>query len=649
MTSSSAIPTHGLLARDCTLMNNTVATLTRAVGLHQSGRLQEALSLYQQVLNAEPRNVDALRLMGLGLSGIGRHVEAISCYDRAIALQPDLAIVHRDRGMSLMQLGKPQEALASFNTAVRLAPNDEVSLNSMGVILLSLGQAPLALASFDRALVLQPNDPTANHNRGLALMSLARYDEARQSFERTLQLAPGSVPTLVWRGKCYLELGRPAEALSSLQQACQLAPRDFGANFQLGILLARLNRKDEAVAAFTTAIASNARSAEAFNNRGAVLVRQFKPADAIADFRRAIELNPGYADAYVNHGNTLKGLGQYSAALGQLDHALTLKPGDLVARWSKALVHLALGNFAEGWPLYESRLELEPARQLQRDYHRPRWTGTEPLAGRSVLVHAEQGLGDTLQFARYIRPLEELGARVIFEVQPALTQLLRSLPTRATLIARGDPIPDTDFHTPLLSLPLALQTRLDTIPGGVPYLSVDSQAEQTWRERLAALPGRKIGLLWHGNPAAEQISALQARSFPLAAAAPLARLPGITLISLQKGPGAEQRQQVEFADRVVQLTDPLHMGAAELATETAPILKGLDLVITADTALAHLAGALGVRVWLVLQSVADWRWLVDRTDSPWYPSMRLFRQRTAGNWVEVLEDIATEIATTRDF
>ena len=624
-------------------MSSTAATLTRAIGAHQSGRLHEAIPLYQQVLNAEPRNVDALRLLGLALSGIGRHSEAIPCYDRAIALQPNLAIAYRGRAMALMQLGKAQEALASFDAAVRLAPNDDVALNSMGVILLSLGQSSQALASFDRALALKPSDPTANHNRGLALMSLARYDEARQSFERTLQLAPGSVPTLIWRGKCYLELGRPAEALASLQQARTLAPQDFAAHFQLGIALARLNRKEEAVAAFGAAIACNARSAEAFNNRGAVLVRLFRPQEALADFQRAIELSPGYADAYVNYGNTLKGLGQYTAASNQLDHALTLKPGDLVARWSKALIHLALGNFAAGWPLYESRLELEPARKLQRNFNRPRWTGAEPLAGRSVLVHAEQGLGDTLQFARYIRPLEERGARVFFEVQPVLTELLRSLPTQATLLARGEPLPDTDFHSPLLSLPLALQTQLDTIPGGVPYLSVASEAERAWGERLAALPGRKIGILWHGNPEAEQISALQARSFPLAAAAPLARLAGITLISLQKGPGAEQREQVEFADRIVQLTDPLHMGPAELATETAPILKGLDLVITADTALAHLAGALGVRVWLVLQSVPDWRWLVDRTDSPWYPTMRLFRQRTAGNWGEVFEGIAQEI------
>jgi len=548
------------------------------------------------------------------------------------------ARAYRERGLALMQAGKTQEALATLNEAVRLAPDDYVALNAMGVILMSLNQLPMALACFDRTLALQPADATAHHNRGLALMSLARYDEAQQSFERTLQLAPGSQPTWMWRGKCYLELQRPAEALACLQHATALAPRDFAAHFQLGMALARLSRNAESLAAFDAAVACNPRSAEAFNNRGAVLVRLFRPAPALADFQRAIQLNPGYADAHVNLGNTLKGLGRYSEALAPFDRALTLKPGDVEATWSKAILLLAQGDFARGLPLYESRLHRKPVRALQ--LKQPRWTGQPSLAGRSLLVHAEQGLGDTLQFARYLRPLAQLGAEVTFEVQPALMQILRSLPLHGKLLARGDPLPNTDFHIPLLSLPLALGTRIDTIPGGVPYLSVDAEAVHTWRERLAALPGRKIGLNWHGNPEAEQHSALQARSFPLSAAAPLAEIPGVTLVSLQKGAGAEQRAQVGFGDRIAQLTDPQHLGAAEIATETAAILQCLDLVITADTALAHLAGALGVRVWVVLQSVADWRWLVDRDDSPWYPTMRLFRQRTAGDWSEVFQRIA---------
>ncbi|MDB6107344.1 MAG: tetratricopeptide repeat family protein, partial [Gammaproteobacteria bacterium] len=277
----------------------------------------------------------------------------------------------------------------------------------------------------------------------------------------------------------------------------------------------------------------------------------------------------------------------------------------------------------------------------------PRWSGEETLEGKSLFVHAEQGLGDTLQFCRYVHVLEAMGANVIFEVQPVLKRLLGSLGMRGTLIARGEPLPKFDLHIPLLSLPLALHTELDTIPGGVPYLHVDPDALHGWSERLAALPGLKIGLNWYGNPEAEQLSALQSRSFPLAAAAPVARLEGVSLVSLQKGPGADQRQQVEFSGQVAQLTDPLYMGADEIATETAALIRALDLVITADTALAHLAGALGARVWLVLQAVPDWRWLIDRRDSPWYPTMRLFRQRTPGNWADVFDRIATELAAQR--
>jgi tetratricopeptide (TPR) repeat protein len=554
------------------------------------------------------------------------------------------ARAHRERGLELMQLGQLQAALTSLNEAVRLEPDDYVALNGMGVILLSVNQFPKALACFDRALLLRPNDPIANHNRGLALMSLARPAEARQSFERTLQLAPGSQPSWLWRGKCDLELQRPAEALASFERAKSLAPGDFAAHFQAGIALAQLTRNREALDSFTSALACNPRSAEAFNNRGALAVRMFQPDSALADFQRAIELSPDYVDAYVNYGNTLKGLGRYREALAPLERALALRPGDIEATWSKALLLLSQGDFAGGLPLYEARLQRDPVRRLQRDFKRPRWSGQPSLAGRSVLVHAEQGLGDTLQFARYLRPLEDLGAEVTFEVQPVLMQVLRSLPLRGKLLARGDSLPNTEFHIPLLSLPLALGTRLDTIPGGVPYLFVDPQATQAWRERLAALPGRKIGLNWHGNPRAESLSALQARSFPLAAAAPLAQLPGITLVSLQKGAGSEQRAQVGFNHRIAQLTDPLHLGPAEIATETAAILQCLDLVITADTALAHLAGALGVQVWVVLQEVADWRWLVDRTDSPWYPTMRLFRQNSTGDWAEVFQRIARELA-----
>jgi hypothetical protein len=236
-----------------------------------------------------------------------------------------------------------------------------------------------------------------------------------------------------------------------------------------------------------------------------------------------------------------------------------------------------------------------------------------------------------------------MGAKVVFEVQPVLKPLLGSLALRGTLIERGEALPPFDVYAPLLSLPLALHTDLETIPGGVPYLSVDPACVRGWAERLNALPGFKVGLNWHGNPEAEKRSALQARSFPLAAAAPLASIPGVSLISLQKGNGAEQRDAVAFRASIAQLTDPFYMGAHELAEETAAILMNLDLLITADTALAHLAGALGIPVWVVLQSVPDWRWGMQGDKTSWYPTMHLLRQRRAGDWPELFERAAAQL------
>lgn len=388
-------------------------------------------------------------------------------------------------------------------------------------------------------------------------------------------------------------------------------------------------------------------SPEALNNRGAVLVRLFRPAEAVEDFIGAVIRRPDYVDAYINAGNAQKGLGRYQEALRNFERALSLRPDDPIATWSMAVLKLALGEFRDGWPLYEARMRIEPASRLQRSFGVPRWSGLEALTGKTLFVHAEQGLGDTLQFCRYIGLLEAAGAKVVFEVQPQLKQLLGTLKTHAMIVGRGEPLPPFDLHMPLLSLPLAFNTDIDSIPGGVPYLGVEPAAAHTWKERLASLPGFKVGLNWHGNPEAEKLAALQARSFPLAAAAQLTKIPGVSLVSLQKGRGAEQRGQVEFGAALAQLTDPAHMGPDEIANETAAILVGLDLIITADTALAHLAGALGVPVWLVLQAVPDWRWLTERADSPWYPTMRLFRQRRPGDWLEVFDRVASELAILR--
>jgi tetratricopeptide (TPR) repeat protein len=638
----------------------------------------QAVPLLEAAAQLQPANASVHANLAAALSQGGRHAEALACYDRALALQPDLAVAHRGRGTALMQLAQPEAALASLREAVRLAPGDDKACNSLGVVLERLGRQDEArqcferaialnaanaeahhnlgiiaaaagkhreaLVSLERALALQPRQPALHTNRGIQLLALGRPGEALASFEQALELDPSAAPTHLWRGKTCLALDRPEEALASFDRARALAPQEFVVHFDCGVTLARLLRHEEALASFDRAVALDPGSHEAANNRGAVLVRMFRPAEALADFLRALALKPDHVEAHVNMGITLRGLGRYQEAVGSFDRALALKPDDPTATWCKATLKLALGEFREGWPLYESRLRIDPARRLERSFDRPRWEGEASLEGKTLLVYAEQGLGDTLQFCRYVPLLEARGATVLLEVQPALKLLLRSLGMRGTLIARGEALPPFDLHSPLGSLPLAVRTELDTIPSGVPYLHVDPAPARAWAERLAALPGLKVGLNWYGNPEAEKLAALEARSFPLAAAALLARVPGVSLVSLQKGSGSEQRAEVPFGGAIAQLTDPLHMGADEIAQETAAILMGLDLTITADTALAHLAGALGARVWVILQAVPDWRWLIGRDDSPWYPTMRLFRQRNPGDWPEVFERVAAELA-----
>lgn len=723
------------------------ATVAQAVQLHQQGRVAEAASVCRQVLAREPRNSDAMHLLGLAaatfgdlpqalalisaavqlqpgnaamhtnlgsaLAQAGRHGEAIDCYDRALALHPQLVIAHRGRGSALMQLGRIDEAVASFTAALRLMPQDDHAHTGLGVVLARAGRPaeareclerartlnpnnidahhnlallesmagrhaealasieraitlqpqnpslhtergfellalfrPLeALASFERALALRPGDAAAHHNVAVALIGLERHAEALANLERALERAPRAAPTHLLHGKTCLALGRPAEALASLERARELAPHEFTAHLDRGVALTRLRRNEEAVASFDRALALDPASHEAANNRGAVLVRMFRPAEAVGDFARATGLKPDYVEAHINAGIALRGLARYDEAVASLDRALALRPGDPTATWCKALNKLGAGEFREGWPLYEARLHRDPG--MLRNFAAPRWSAGEPLAGKRLFVYAEQGLGDTLQFCRYIPQLEELGAQVILEVQPVLEPLLASLAMRGRLIARGQPLPEFDLHTPLGSVPGLLGTDLATIPRNVPYLHVQPDAARTWAQRLASLPGLKVGLNWQGNLQAERAAALEARSFPLAVAAPLTRVSGVSLVSLQKGEGSEQRAQVEFGDGVAQLTDPQHMGPEELASETAAIVKGLDLVITADTALAHLAGALGARTWVVLQAVPDWRWLIERSDSPWYPTLRLFRQRTPGDWSEVFERMAVELANLR--
>jgi tetratricopeptide (TPR) repeat protein len=656
---------------------NAQALHLLGVTVGRMGRHQDAVNYITSATRAQPSNPVFHTNLGHALIEVGRNADAVKSFDRALHLKPDLTQAYRGRGIAQVRLDQAEAALSSFRMVVQLTPGDAQAQNDLGVILERMRQPLEALEHFGRAITLNPYHPEAHNNRGQLEMSLRRYAEALVSFETASQLQPRNPTLIASQGNALRALRRPAEALElydralalnsghpdihhnralalvaldrwdealeGLDRALALAPNAFGLHFHRGVVVGQMERYEESAASFERALAIDPTSAESLNNRGVALEQLQRPTEALEAFDRAIAVRPNYLEAITNAGNTLKGVGRFPEALDRFDRALAIAPDHPPSQWGKSLLKLTLGEFDAGWPLYESRLHLEHLRQYQRDLTVPRWSGAEPIDGKTILIHAEQGIGDTLQFVRYIPLLEQRGARVVLEVPPVLEELLRSsFKMTGTLILHGDARPAVDYHCPLLSLPLAFHTGADSIPDGVPYVAADAGAVSAWRERLSALPGFKIGLNWQGHAGSEKQPWVRGRSFALAAAAPLAAVPGVTLVSLQKAAAAEQRQDVEFGQAVQQLTDPLDTSPGAFM-ETAALMGALDLVITSDTSTAHLAGALGVPAWVVLHKVPDWRWLLERGDSPWYPSLRLVRQQTQGDWRELFERVAHEV------
>jgi hypothetical protein len=413
----------------------------------------------------------------------------------------------------------------------------------------------------------------------------------------------------------------------------ELRPGYAEAYNNLGIALASREKLNEAVACYRQALVLKPDYAEAHYNLGKVLPDQGKLEEAVACYRRALELKPDYAEAHLNLGNVFTLQRKLDEAVACFGRALELKPDYADAHLNRAHLWLLSGDWQRGWREYEWRWQ---TKQLSpRHFQQPLWDGGS-LVGKTILLHAEQGLGDTLQFVRYAPLVKGLGAAaVIVECQKSLLPLLSTCPGIDQLFAKGDPLPEFAAQAPLLSLPRIFQTSPDTIPDAVPYLFAAPARIESWRERLRDLAGFKIGINWHGRAGQ---GSWRARNIPLRRFAGLAEFPGVHLISLQKGAGREELAEVREYFTVVDLGDEVDQAGGAFM-DTAAIMMNLDLVITSDTAVPNLAGALGVPVWLALPFVPDWRWLLDRADSRWYPTMRLFHQPTAGDWAVVFQEI----------
>ena len=558
----------------------------RALEQLRQGRPEPAYSHLRQAASIDPSHAGVWYLMGCLLSEIGRLAEAIDALGRALALRPDFAEARVSRAMTLARTGRSLDALAELDRAIALgAGNAHVDVMRAS-LMIDLRRPAEAIDSCRRALQRQPGLPEAHVNLGGALYLSGDYAAAAEACRAALKISPGIASAHAYLGCSLLELEQPGEALPSLTRAVELDPRH--------------------------AIAHNARAL--------CLMDLGRPADALESCQRAIDAQPHRHDAYNTRGMLQK---DPDRAIADFERAIALKPGAHEPHFNKGAHLLRRGDFEQGWPLYEFRRRpgghfagLDPGRL---------WNGTEEIAGKRFFSYAEQGLGDTIQFCRYAKLLAALGARVVLAVDDGLVALLGELDPRVTVIGYREGVPEFDRHCALLSLPRAFGTTESTIPGGVPYLSANPGCIASWRDRLGEPAGRRIGIRWQGSTGRVD----RGRSFALREFAPLATTAGIELLSLQKGPGSEQLDLPRDWP-VTTLTAGL-----DSFLDTAAVMHLVDLVITSDTSIAHLAGALGRPVWVALQHLPEWRWMLGRDDSPWYPTMRLFRQPRPGDWPAV--------------
>ncbi|CAN1509651.1 GT9_LPS_heptosyltransferase domain containing protein [Burkholderiaceae bacterium] len=474
-----------------------------------------------------------------------------------------------------------------------------------------------------------------------------RISEARKCYEIILQAYPHQAEALHFLSLIYFQEGNAQAALQAIDAALASSPNYALAHNNKGSMLIELKQPLAALACYEQAIVCDAKFALAHFNRGVTLYDLRKLEEAIQSYDQAIALDPQYAQAYNNRANTLKELLQVKQAIIGYDQALHIKPDFAEAHWNRALAHLVLGNYEQGWQDYESRWQSSDLSHAagKRDLQGKLWLGLEPLEHKTILLHSEQGLGDAIQFCRYSKLVANLGARVILEVEKPLAHLFQTLAGVSQILEKGQPLPPFDFHCPLISLPFAFKTTLDNIPFTNKYLSIDSTKASFWKAKLGPQTKFRVGLVWSGGfrPNQPEAWAVNARrNVPLALLAPLKHA-AIEFYSLQKGqPGESELVALRAAGwsgpNLIDLTAQLHSFA-----DTAALMDQLDLIITVDTAIAHLAGALGKTVWILNRFDTCWRWLLDRNDSPWYDSVQIFRQAQLGQWEPVIERVRNQL------
>ena len=598
------------------------------VGLdyHRKGQIADARAVYRQILQADPRNSDALHMLGLIGLQTGRPDVALDLIGRAAEYSPRNKVFRFNLGNAYAALGQFDQAVLAYDAAIALCRGDAQTAG--------IGAGGL---KFD--------DAEVHFNRAVALGELRRFEDAVASYDTAIALTPNFAEAYSNRGVLLSDLGRIADALASYDKAIALRPNYADAYSNRGNVLRDLKRFADAIASYDKAIALTPGVAELHYNRAGVLSDLHRNAEAVAAYDKAIALQPGHAEAHFNRGAALYDLGRGAEAIASYDKAIALNPGHADAYWNKSIATLASGDLQRGFELFEWR-KSKASGFGKTDLAQPEWTGAEDLTGKILFVRWEQGLGDTIQFCRYARLAAARAAHVVLSVQDPLVGLLSQSLTGIEVIGGAQIPAEFDYQAALLSLPAAFQTSLSSVPFGDPYLVAPAAKSAAFATRLGPRQRPRVGLVWNGGFRPDQPKLWQVnerRNVPFELVAQLNR-PDIDFISLQKGEPAESQLVEELprhwpGDNFHVLTEFL-----QDFSDTAGLIDNLDLVIAVDTSTAHLAAAMGKPVWILNRFDTCWRWMWGRDDSPWYDSVRLFRQTVPGDWSAVIASVASALS-----
>lgn len=602
--------------------------------LVREGKLAEAEVAFRQAIRLDPASADAHGNLGVALGQLRRLPEAEAAFHIAIRIDPVVPTMYINLATCLLQQGKFGEVEGWARQAIQLNPELAEAHRLLGCSLDARNKLEPAETALRDAVHLDPRNADAHFRLGTVLARREQPKDAEASLREAVRIKPALAPAWASLANLLGSLDRHTEAADAAREAAKLDPTADHQN-TLGVALAGVEKYAEAEIAYREAIRLNPKLATAHSNLGNALRSLGRIEDGVSSLREALRLRPNYPEAHNNLGIALVQMGRDDEGMKSYDEAIRMAPDYPEAHMNRSLAWLANGEFERGWPEYEWRWKVKPFKGKPEPG--PRWDGSA-IIDKTILVSAEQGLGDAIQFIRYAPLVKARGATVVIDSPVAIASLLATCPGVDKVVPRGQPGPKFDYYMPMLSLPGIFGVPPAAATATVPYFRPDPERVAFWRDELAAVPGLKVGIAWQGSKAHKGD---KLRSVPLTRFAPLAAVPGVSLCSLQKGPGSEQL--TEGAGPAMGIIDLGAKIASELA-DAAALMMNLDLIVSVDTAVIHLAGALGRPVWVALPSAADWRWLRSGDETPWYPTLRLYRQTMRGEWDAVFGRIAVSLA-----